>query len=177
MRTAGIFVLVVSLLARAAPGHAQVRVILYGDDRLAGITAVDVVVTVTGDFATQCAVSRVELQTRAAETLRAAQIRATVSEVASSWHYTVTVTVRNGLAGGACVSALSTELVAHVEGFPEADKFAAADAWGSILIGTMSLVRENDLVTSPLNEHDVAVQAAATAQVAGLAERVRRANP
>jgi hypothetical protein len=41
----------------------------------------------------------------------------------------------------------------------------------------MSLVKENDLVTSGRREHDAAVQAAARAQVSALAERIRRANP
>jgi hypothetical protein len=177
MKTTCVLVTIVLLLGLAGRAHAQVRVILYGDDRLAGITEVDVVVTVTGDTTTQCTVSRPGLQTRAAETLRASHIRATVSEHASSWHYTVMVNVQNGRAGDRCVSALVTELVAHVEGFPEADKFAVPGTWGSILIGTMSLVRENDLVTSSPREHDAAVQAAAGAQVAVLADRIRRANP
>ena len=166
----------VLLLLAVTTAAAQVRVVLYGDDRLRGISEVDVVVTVTGD-APACAVARPSLQTGAVATLRGSGIRATVSEKASSWHYTVLITVQARAAGNECVSAVATELVAQVEGFPEADKFAAAEAWGSILIGPMSLVRENDLVTSGANAHDAAVQAAARAQVAALAERVRRANP
>jgi len=164
------------LLASCATLDAQVRIVLYGDDRLAGITEVDVVVTVAGDTAA-CAVSRPALQTGATDTLRAARIRATVSEKASSWHYTVLVAVHKSSAGEGCASAVTTELVAQVEGFPEADKFAAPGAWGSILIGPMSLVRENDLVTSAPREHDAAVQAAARGQVTALAARIRRANP
>jgi hypothetical protein len=41
----------------------------------------------------------------------------------------------------------------------------------------MSLVRDNDLVTSGPREHDAAVQAVAGAQVTALAGRIRRANP
>jgi hypothetical protein len=166
----------VLLLASIAAAAAQVRIVLYGDDRLKGITEVDVVVTVTGDTAV-CAVSRPTLQTGATETLRSSRIRATVSEKASSWHYTVLLTVHKSAAGDECASAVTTELVAQVEGFPEADKFAAPGAWGSILIGPMSLVRENDLVTSPVSEHDAAVQAAARAQITAIAERIGRANP
>jgi hypothetical protein len=166
----------VCLVAALATAEGQVRVILYGDDRLQGITEVDVVVTVLGDPAT-CTVSRSALQTGATNTLRNSRIRATVSEKASSWHYTVLMTIHRSATGSGCASAVTTELVAQVEGFPEADKFAAAGAWGTILIGPMSLVRENGLVTSAPKEHDAAVQAAALAQVAALAERVRRANP
>jgi hypothetical protein len=164
------------LLASVATAGAQVRVVLYGDDRLKGIAEVDVVVTVRGDTAA-CAVSRPALQTGATNTLRTSRIRATVSEKASSWHYTVLMTTHSSAAGNGCASALTTELVAQVEGFPEADKFAAPGTWGSILIGPMSLVRENDLVTSAPREHDAAVQAAALAQVEALTERMRRANP
>ena len=177
MKATRVLVMAVSLLATATTAHPQVRVVLYGDDRLAGIAEVDVVVSVTGDGTTRCAVSRPSLQMAATNTLRAARIRATVSERASSWHYSVLVNVHTSWAGGGCVSAFTTELVAQVEGFPEADKFAAAGTWGSILIGPMSLVRENDLVTSPSREHDADVQAAARAQVAALAERIRRAKP
>ncbi|HUE90274.1 MAG TPA: hypothetical protein VMO26_29680 [Vicinamibacterales bacterium] len=132
MKTARDLVIVAAVLAAGATAHAQVRVILSGDDRLAGIGAVDVVVTVIGDPTPQCAVSRPALQTGATDTLRAARIRATVSEKASSWHDTVMLNVQTIAAGDSCVSALTTELVAQVEGFPEADKFAAPDAWGSL---------------------------------------------
>jgi hypothetical protein len=166
----------VLLLLSVTVADAQVRVVLYGDDRLRGISEVDVVVTVAGD-APGCAVARPSLQTDAVGTLRASRIRATVSEKASSWHYTILISVQTRAAGNECASAVSTDLVAQVEGFPEADKFAAPEAWGSILIGPMTLVRENDLVTSGQREHDAAVQAAARAQVTALAERIRRANP
>jgi hypothetical protein len=166
----------VLLLLSVTTADAQVRVVLYGDDRLRGISEVDVVVTLTGD-APGCAVARPSLQTDAVGTLRGSRIRATVSEKASSWHYTVLITVQTRAAGNECATAVTTELVAQVEGFPEADKFAAAEAWGSVLIGPMSLARENALVTSAPNAHDATVQATARAQVAALAERVRRANP
>jgi hypothetical protein len=164
------------LLASLPTAGAQVRVVLYGDDRLKGITEVDVVVTVLGEPA-GCAISRPGLQTAAVGVLQRSRIRATVSEKASSWHYTVLMTVHKSQAGGGCASAVTTELVAQVEGFPEADKFAAPGAWGSILMGPMSLVRETDLVTSGSTDHDAALQAAAQAQVTALAERIRRANP
>ena len=172
----GVWATGVCLLASLVTADGQVRVVLYGDDRLRGITEVDVVVTVMGEAAA-CAVSRPALQTSATDTLETSRLRATVSEKASSWHYTVLVTVHQSAAGEGCASAVTTELVAQVEGFPEADKFAAPGAWGSILIGPMSLVRENDLVTSPVSEHDAAVQAAARAQITAIAERIGRANP
>jgi hypothetical protein len=165
------------LAASLATVDGQVRVVLYGDDRLKGIAEVDVVVDVTGDTSPACLVSRPALQTTASEMLRKSRVRATVSEKASSWHYTVQLTVHKAAVGEGCASAVSTELVAQVEGFPEADKFAASGAWGSILMGSMSLAREIDLVTSGPREHDAAVQAAARAQVIALAGRIRRANP
>ena len=167
----------VCLAASLATADGQVRVVLHGDDRLKGIAEVDVVVTVTEDATAACVVSRPALQTSAAELLRASDIRATVSEKASSWHYTVLMTVHRATASEGCASAVTTELVAQVEGFPEADKFAAPGAWGSILMGTMSLARENDLVTSSPRAHDAVVQAAARTQVTALAGRIRRANP
>jgi hypothetical protein len=168
---------VVMLLTWVASGSAQVRVVLYGDDRLAGIHEVDVVVTVSADATGRCPIARPALQTDTRDTLRANRIRATGSEKASSWHHTVQVAVQTRAAGTGCASAVTTELVTHVEGFPEADKVAPPGAWGSILIGPMTLVREIDLVTSAPREHDAAVQAAVSAQAAALAERVRRANP
>jgi hypothetical protein len=177
MKAARVWLMAAALGAGGAGAHAQVRTILYGDDRLAGISEVDVVVTVAGEGATPCAVSRPALQSGATGTLRTSGIRATVSEKASSWHYSVMVNVYRTAAGDGCVSAVTTELIAQVEGFPEADKFATPGAWGTILIGPMSLAREIDLVTSARREHDAAVQTAARAQVAALAERIRRANP
>jgi len=176
MTPRNVWVTGVCLVASLATAEGQVRVVLYGDDRLKGIAEVDVVVTVLGETAA-CVVSRPALQTGATDTLKNSRIRATMSEKASSWHYTVLVTVHKSAAGDGCASAVTTELVAQVEGFPEADKFAAPGAWGSILMGPMSLVRENDLVTSSPREHDAAVQAAARAQVTALAGRIRRANP
>ena len=171
-----VWVTSVLLLASISVPETQVRMVLYGDDRLKGITEVDVVVSVTGDTSA-CVVSRSALQTGATDTLRSSRIRATVSEKASSWHYTVLLTVHGRADGDRCASAIMTELVAQVEGFPEADKFAAPGAWGSILIGPMALVRENDLVTAPAREHDAEVQAAARSQVTALAERIGRSNP
>ena len=177
MKPARVLVPAMLLLALAASAAAQVRVVLYGDDRLAGIAELDVVVIVTGETSTSCAVSRPALQTGAVEALRGAHVRATVSEKASSWHHTLIVNVHQGRSGDGCVSALITELVTQVEGFPEADKFAAPGRWWSILIGPMSLGRENGLVTSFAREHDAAVQAAVRVQASALAERIRRANP
>ena len=176
MTARGVWAIGACLVASLAAADGQVRVVLYGDDRLRGITEVDVVVTVLGKTAA-CAVSRPALQTGAIDTLENSRLRATVSEKASSWHYTVLVAVHTSAAGEGCASAVTTELVAQVEGFPEADKFAAPGTWGSILIGPMSLTRENDLVTSGPREHDAAVQAAVRAQLTALAGRIRRANP
>jgi hypothetical protein len=165
------------MLLAEVTAAGQTRVVLYGDDRLAGIREVDVVVIVSDDSTARCPVTRSALQTSTIGILRASGIRATISEKASSWHHTVQVTVQTRAAGTGCASAVTTELATHVEGFPDADKVAPPGAWGSILVGPMTLVRENDLVTSAPREHDAAVQAAVGAQAAALGERVRRANP
>jgi hypothetical protein len=58
-------ILVVGSLAVAT---AQVRVVRDGDDRLAGITEVDVLVTLK-DESERCGISRARLQSRSLDTL------------------------------------------------------------------------------------------------------------
>jgi len=153
----------------------QVRVVRHGDDRLAGITQVDVVVSVAGD-AMRCPIDRSRLQQTAVETLRVARVKATVSEKASSWFYSVLVTTHSAAVGAACASAISSELIAQVDGIPEADRQLTAGAWGSLLVGPLSLIRETAMVTSPASVHAVPVQTALRAQLAAIGERISPAQ-
>jgi hypothetical protein len=157
--------------------QGQVRVLRSGDDRLSGITAVDVLVDVAAADGQQCIVDRARAAGRAVVALRAARIEATVSDKAPSWFYSVLVDIHTTLVGASCVAAVSTELVAHVQGAPEADKLASPDRWGSLLIGPMSLLRENTLVTARPEEHDATVQKTVEAHVTTIATKIRAVNP
>jgi len=157
-----------------APGTPSVRVVRYGDDRLRGITAVDVV---TGDMrANGCGLTQATLQESAIAALRAAGVKASVSARASSWFYSVYVTAESSAANGRCVTAVSAELVAQVDGIPEADRFAAQDAWGSLLVGQMPLVRESALVSSGSAEHAARVVSTLGERVSEIGARIRAVN-
>ena len=121
---------------------AQVRVVRRGDDRLSGITAVDVVVKDLNTDAVSCGVAPTALQETAVATLRAAGIMSSGSGMASSWFYTFYVTARSVVAERQCVTSLTAELMAHVSGIPESDQAATNGAWGSLLVGQMPLARE-----------------------------------
>jgi hypothetical protein len=161
--------------AMTAAAASQVRVVRYGDDRLTGITQVDVVVSIAGDV-DRCPIDRARLQQAAVETLRALQVRATVSEKASSWFYSVLVSAHAAAVGGSCASAIGAELIAQVDGIPEADRHAAPGAWGSLLVGRLSLIRETAMVTSRAPEHAVPVETALRAQIAAIGERISAVN-
>lgn len=173
MRTI-LFVVAAMVATTAAEG--QVRVVRYGDDRLVGIREVDVVVT-TEDAGAPCAADRAALQATAVVPLRQAGLRATTSDKAPSWYYSVVIHVVGHPTGPSCAVAISSELVAEVEGVPEADRSLAPGAWGSLLVGGMPLVRVTDLVSAPRGEHHAAAAAALTAQVAAIAARIRAVNP
>jgi hypothetical protein len=153
----------------------QVRVVRYGDDRLTGITQVDVVISTTSDAA-RCSTDRSHLQQASIETLRTSKITATVSEKTSSWFYSVLITAQAAAVGDACATAVATELIAHVQGIPEADRHVVPGAWGSLLVGTLSLIRETAMVASPATEHAGVVKTALVAQVAAIGERISLAN-
>ncbi len=121
-----------------------------GDERLAGIETVDVVVRGL-DSETQhaCGLAKSALLDAAASALRSAGLRATVSARDSSWFYSTIVGVASSASGGRCATALSTSLIAHVDGIPGADRYAP-DRWGSLLVGEMPLVSELAVVhTTP----------------------------
>lgn len=166
----------VSLSLGIAVVSAQVRVVRHGDDRLAGIHEVDVLVTGSGADS-PCRIDVAAVQSRAIAALTTAGIKATVSEKARSWHYSVVIDVRGGSSDGTCATALATELVASVTGVPDGDRALPAGQWGSLLVGTMPLLRHNALVIGNALEHDAAVQQSVERHVSAIATRTRAANP
>lgn len=165
-----------ALLGRDMATAAQVRVVRYDDDRLTGIREVDVVLTTAGEV-TRCVEDRTRLQQTAVETIRVAGLRATTSEKARSWFYSVLVSAHSVAIGGSCVTALTIELVAQVDGIPEADRAGPLDAWGSLLVGPLSLIHETVMVTSPAGDHVAPLQAALRARLGAIGARIQAANP
>ena len=174
-RLLGAVAIVWGLFEPMAP--AQVRVVRYDDNRLAGIDQVDVLLTGESNDAGDCAPARTLLQSVALDALRGAGLKATVSEKARSWFYSVVISSTAARVNAHCVTALSTQLVAEVQGIPEADRYAPAGSWGSLLVGSMPLVSITDLVTSPAKEHHSAVGVRLRAQLATIAARIRAASP
>lgn len=171
-----VWLTVLGTLLLTASVASQVRVVRYGDDRLAGIDEVDVLVT-DGSDGRGCAFTRQTAQERAVRALRAVNIKATSSDKARSWHYSVVIDVERTELSAICASAITTELVADVSGIPEADRELPAGRWGSLLVGVMPLARDKTLVIGAALEHDAAVQQAIESQVAALAARIRSAIP
>jgi hypothetical protein len=161
----------------AATIHAsQVRVVRHGDDRLTNITAVDVVVQQSEPETSACGLSQSTLQEAAVATLRAAGVKASVSGRASSWFYTVYVNAQSAAAGNRCVTAVDTELMAQVDGIPEADRHAAEGAWGSLLVGQMPLIRQSALVSSERPDHAARLENAMREHLNTIGARIRAAN-
>src|SRR5690606_24181629 len=103
MRTALVAYLSAAILVDLA--FAQVRVVRRDDDRLAGISQVDIVVDVLEPSqAEACALDRGDLQQAALAALRDGRLAASVSDKASSWFHTLEVTVSTGAAGTWCVT-------------------------------------------------------------------------
>ncbi len=164
------------LTLAAVPLGAQVKIVRYGDDRLTGITAVDVLVTGTSSDNT-CRVSRGAIIQIAREELRASGIDTSVSDKARSSAYSVVIHVETAESDATCGTSVNTQLVAEVSAVPEADKQLPAGRWGSLLIGGMALTSENALVLSRMLDHDAHVQRAIAKHVVGIATRIRSANP
>jgi hypothetical protein len=168
------------LLAAAIHGAAsldQVRVVRKGNDRLIGITTVDVLVTSAGGAAKECRTSRAALQAQAADAARNAGLAVTVSDKDTSWFYSVVVSTNTIPVRGGCATSVSTELVAQVQAMPEADRAGGPEAWGSLLIGPMRLLVENALVSGAAEAHDALVQQTVRGQVSAIARTVRSVNP
>jgi hypothetical protein len=169
--------LIVATTVVTSTAHAQVRVVRYDDDRLTGITEVDVVVRISNQAADACAAPRDPLQSTARETLRAAGVTATVSDRSSSWFHSVIVNIISARAGSNCVASVTADLVAEVHGMPEADLGRPPGAWGSLLVGHMPLLSSAELVIAPISEHDSAVRAAVRGQITAMTTRLRAVNP
>jgi hypothetical protein len=162
--------------AAALPTQAQVRVVRYGDDRLSGIREVDVLVSKAADATSRCVSAEAPLAALARDVLQQSNIKATISEKTTSWFYSVVITVTSAVAGTRCAAALTTELLAEVQGMPEADRHVPAGTWGSLLVGHMPLIHLTGLVITPAEEHDAAVRDAVRARVTSIAERIRAAR-
>ncbi|MBA3269558.1 MAG: hypothetical protein H0T71_03535 [Acidobacteria bacterium] len=169
------FIVARLMVAALEGGSAQVRVVRSGDDRLRGITQVDVVVAADGDVK-RCAVERGRVQRAAVETLRGSRLDATVSEKARSWFQSVLISTHTAAVNGSCVTALRTELVAQVHGIPEAEQQLPPDAWGSLLVGPLSLICETAMVTSPVTEHMRLVDTAVRARLTAIGDRISAAS-
>ena len=164
------------LLLLAAPLAAQVRIVRYGDDRLTGISAVDLLVTASAAKGA-CRVSPDAITQMAVKELRARRIDTTVSERDRSSAYSVVIDIKTAESSGTCGASINSQLVAEVSAAPEADKELTVGAWGSLLIGGMALISENALVLSSALDHDAHVQRAIATQVGAIAARIRSANP
>ena len=155
----------------------RIRVVRSGDDRLAGIREVDLLIEYTAGPAASCLLTVAPLRRAALERLHGGQIAATVSEKGRSSPYSVVASLRTDQTAATCATAVTTELVADVSALPEADKSQPPGAWGSLLVGYMPLVRESALVMTAAVEHDAAVRKALVAHIAAIATRIRNANP
>jgi hypothetical protein len=164
------------LIAAPATWADQVRVVKRGDARLHGLRAVDVYVHSILADGIACGLTVESLQAAAVTALRKRGIGATISEKASSWFNTVHVEAQTLRADGGCITSLNVDLTTHVEAIPDADRYAAADAWGSLLVGELSLARRSGLTSSTRDQHRRAVGDALADHVTAIGERIGAAN-
>jgi hypothetical protein len=176
LRHLALLIIVVVLVGDAVAHAAQVRVVRYGDDRLTGITAVDVVIDPVRAEAGRCGVTRDTLQQLVLDTLGSTGLKASISEKASSWHHTIYVTASNVISDGHCATGMVTELMAQVEGIPVADKELPAGQWGSLLVGQLTLIRHNGIVSSRASAHAADVRSVLREHLLAIATRVTTAN-
>ncbi len=176
-RAAGLLIVVSMAWGSAAAPAAQVRVMRYGDDRLALVTAVDVVLDPLRADSARCGIARDALQQAVVGALQAEGMSASVSEKASSWHHTVFVTASTVFSDGHCATGLVTELMAQVEGIPVSDRGAPPGQWGSLLVGQLTLIRHNGIVSSKASAHAADVRAMVREHARAIAARVGAAAP
>ena len=157
------------------PADGQVRVVRRGDDRFRGIHTIDVVIEpIDGLFS--CGLLKDDLMRAATTALRDTGLRATVSERASSWFYTAEVDVVTDADKGRCATALSSDLIAHVDGIPDADRSPGTGEWGSLLVGKLSLLHELAVIHSEPSSHAARVIGELRKQISAIGERIRLAN-
>ena len=173
-RTSALTLIISALVLLTA--NAQVRVVRRGDERLKGISSVDVVVTGLDAGTAACGLDKPSLLRESARRLNSPGLRATISERASSWFYTLTVDVRSTLTAGRCATAVATDLIAHVDGIPEADRHGPPEEWGSLLVGGITLIHDLAVVQSDRAGHATAVAASLAKQISSIGERIRLAN-
>jgi hypothetical protein len=161
---------------RPVPLTSPVRVVKHGDDRLTGINAVDVLVEDLTPDAARCGLSKRDLQDTAATALVAAALRATISQKASSWFYTVYVRAHTAAADQHCVTAVDAELMTRVDGIPEIDRYATDGAWGSLLVGDLSLIRTTAVASSLRADHAPRVRDTVRDQLKRIGLRIAAAN-
>jgi hypothetical protein len=161
----------VLILVLSAPGNgsstAQVRELRHGDDRLKGITSVDVVIDPLAADGSRCGLAREAIQQVTVMALQSAGLKSTVRENASSAFFTVYVTATTVRSGSQCATSLVTDLMAHVEG--------AQDS-GSVLVGEMSLIRHQGVVSSAHSAHTSNVHSVLRDHLKAIGTKVATAN-
>ena len=176
MRGLPIGLTVVALAGLAAPGYAQERVVRQGDDRLKGIAAVDVTIDPVPADGAKCGITRELLQKTAIGALKAGGLNATLSKKAVSSPHTVYATVSSVRLAGQCATSVVTELTAQVEAIPEADRNAPAGKPGSLLVGQLTLIRHNGIVSSRVAVHASSVWTLLREHLTDIATRIASAN-
>jgi hypothetical protein len=176
MNSAVAVVAIAGVLATSAAAAGQVREVKRADDRLHGMTAVDIVVETSAPTGDKCRPTDEALQRVARAALAALGVQASVSERASSSFNTVYVRAESTRAAGQCVSAVAADLVTHVDGIPDAERALPRDAWGSLLVGELSLIRRFGLVASSAADHERHVERAVADHLGAIGARIRAAN-
>jgi hypothetical protein len=161
---------------RPVPLTSAVRVIRRGDERLRGVSAVDVVVDLSAASAS-CGLSRPRLQDDVRTRLVGRGLRASISEKASSWFYTVSLALDTLVVHDRCVTSVRVQLSTPVDAIPEIDRYATSGQWGSLLVGQLPLIESSKLIESPADEHPRRVRMLLDEQLDALAGRVAAANP
>lgn len=165
-----------ALVGSAAESAAQARLVREGDDRLKGITTVDVVIDPVRPEAARCGVTREGLQQIVLSTLGPTGLKATISEKASSWYHTLYVAASTVISDGHCATGLVTELMAQVEGIPLEERQAPAGHVGSLLRGQLTLIRHSGIVSSRAAAHAADVRSVLREHLQAIATRVMTAN-
>jgi hypothetical protein len=171
-----LLVVVTSWLSANVVHADQGRVVRSGDERLKGIEAVDVVIDPVPPDSVRCGITRDALQQITVDTLNSAGLKATLSEKSSSWFYTVYATASTVRSSGLCATSIVTELTAQVAGIPEAERNAQPGQMGSLLVGPLTLIRHNGIVSSRASVHATHVRSVLSDHLSGIAQRVTAAN-
>ncbi|HXG89888.1 MAG TPA: hypothetical protein VNJ02_16285 [Vicinamibacterales bacterium] len=175
---AAAFIFAIALQGNGLPfgQPPRTRVVRHGDDRLVGITTVDLVVAPLSAAAARCDLHHARLAADGLAGLTQPSLKVTLSAKDSSWFYTVFVSATTVLVEGRCVTTVTSRLAAQVDGMPEADQIAPAGAWGSLLVGRLPLIEQSSTVVGPASSHVRDVLAALRQQLLLIGCRITRAN-